>query len=188
MKRLGKERGITLVALVVTVIILLILAGITITLTLGDKGIINMAKEAGKNYQDAQEYEQALLGNLTNEATNIIGSDGTQSSANMGKIRILEQGTVDTGSIGAGSTKNVTINFKNSYTELDKANIIILVQERTGTIALYNSTMSTEYLIGNSVVTTVRNGAGSRKWSCNVCLLGSNWSINRTIKQSIYSY
>ena len=40
------EKGITLVALVVTIIILLILASVSINLTLGDNGIIIKAKEA----------------------------------------------------------------------------------------------------------------------------------------------
>lgn len=40
------EKGITLVALVVTIIVLIILAGMTIRLTLGEDGILNYAKEA----------------------------------------------------------------------------------------------------------------------------------------------
>ena len=35
------KRGITLIALVITIIILLILAGITINLTVGQRGILN---------------------------------------------------------------------------------------------------------------------------------------------------
>lgn len=40
------ERGITLIALVVTIVVLLILAGVTITYALGDNGIIGTAKKA----------------------------------------------------------------------------------------------------------------------------------------------
>lgn len=40
------ERGITLIALVVTIVVLLILAGVTITYALGDKGIFGIAKKA----------------------------------------------------------------------------------------------------------------------------------------------
>ncbi len=43
-----KQRGITLVALVVTIVVLIILAGISISLLLGDNGIITKAKEAKK--------------------------------------------------------------------------------------------------------------------------------------------
>ena len=44
--KMNKERGITLVALVITIIVLLILAGITISSIFGDSGIIKNATEA----------------------------------------------------------------------------------------------------------------------------------------------
>ncbi len=68
----GKNKGITLVALVITVIILLILAGITINLTIGENGIIQKAKEAGRNYQNAAEYEKIALDELMNTTDHII--------------------------------------------------------------------------------------------------------------------
>lgn len=43
---LNKERGITLIALVVTIVVLLILAGVSLNLVLGDNGIITKAKDA----------------------------------------------------------------------------------------------------------------------------------------------
>ena len=41
-----KEKGVTLVALVVTIVVLLILAGVTINLVVGQNGLISKAKEA----------------------------------------------------------------------------------------------------------------------------------------------
>ena len=72
------KRGITLVSLVVTIIVLLILAGITINLIIGEDGIIKRAQQAGKNYIDAAENEKVQLGQFTNEMDNIIG--GTTSN------------------------------------------------------------------------------------------------------------
>ena len=43
---LKKENGITLIALVVTIVVLLILAGVSIRLVLSDNGIISKAKQA----------------------------------------------------------------------------------------------------------------------------------------------
>ena len=43
-----KNKGITLVALVVTIVVLLILAGVSINLVLGNNGIIAKAKDAEK--------------------------------------------------------------------------------------------------------------------------------------------
>ena len=40
------NKGITLVALVVTIVVLLILAGVSINLVLGDNGIVKRAQEA----------------------------------------------------------------------------------------------------------------------------------------------
>ena len=50
----ASQRGITLIALVITIIVLLILAGVTINLTLGENGILTTAQQAAKNYTDAQ--------------------------------------------------------------------------------------------------------------------------------------
>lgn len=56
-----KQKGITLVALVVTIIVLIILAGISINLLLGENGIITKAKEASRVHQYAQLKEELEL-------------------------------------------------------------------------------------------------------------------------------
>ncbi len=79
------RKGITLIALVITIIVLLILTGITINLTIGEHGILTMAKESGKNYQNAAEYEQGAIGNFFNEAQNMIpGENGNSNSEGEG--------------------------------------------------------------------------------------------------------
>ena len=69
----ANEDGITLIALVITIIILLILAGVTINLTIGENGIFRTAEMAGKNYMDAQDKEITDLANFENTINNIIG-------------------------------------------------------------------------------------------------------------------
>jgi len=49
-KQKRKESGITLIALVVTIIVLLIVAGITIATLFGDNGVINKAQEVVMEY------------------------------------------------------------------------------------------------------------------------------------------
>ena len=56
-----KENGITLVALVVTIVVLLILAGVSISLVLGQNGLINNAKEAKNKTENATNYENYLF-------------------------------------------------------------------------------------------------------------------------------
>ena len=59
-----KTQGITLIALVVTIVVLLILAGITITLLLSDDGIISKADKAAYETDKAAFEERLGLANL----------------------------------------------------------------------------------------------------------------------------
>ena len=55
------SKGITLVALVVTIIVLLILAGVTITSLLGDDGIISKAQNAANATKKSQVIESVRM-------------------------------------------------------------------------------------------------------------------------------
>ncbi len=66
------QKGITLVALVITIIVLLILAGVTITLTLGENGIFKTAEKAGENYTKAQREELERLNSFQNTLDGVI--------------------------------------------------------------------------------------------------------------------
>lgn len=72
----SKEKGITLVALVITIIVLLILAGVTISLVVGDNGIITKAQQAKQNMANASAEEQQLIQNLVN-SMNAISEGGS---------------------------------------------------------------------------------------------------------------
>lgn len=60
MKKIEKQKnkGITLIALVITIIVLLILAGVTITTLTGENGILTKASEAKSQTEVATEKEQ----------------------------------------------------------------------------------------------------------------------------------
>ena len=62
-----KEKGITLIALVVTIIILLILVGVTLSLALSDNGLINMADKAVSNYKASSEKETLSMYMLSSQ-------------------------------------------------------------------------------------------------------------------------
>ena len=73
MKRMQEKdtNGITLIALVITIVVLIILAGVVITLSLGNNGIFNRAKQAKEEYEIAAEKEKLGL-EITNIQTAII--------------------------------------------------------------------------------------------------------------------
>lgn len=59
-----KNRGITLVALVITVIILLVLAGIAISAITGEEGLFSKVKQSGEKYNNAAYEEKNTIDNL----------------------------------------------------------------------------------------------------------------------------
>ena len=60
-----KIKGITLIALVVTIIILLILAGVALSLTVGDNGLFRRAQNAADTWQMAEQNEQSEMDNIS---------------------------------------------------------------------------------------------------------------------------
>ena len=74
--------GITLVALVVTIVVLLILAGVTITSLLGDDGIITKAQQAADSMNQAIQNEQSELNALIEELNSIMAGNGVGGDDN----------------------------------------------------------------------------------------------------------
>ena len=80
-----KETGITLIALVVTIVVLIILATVSINAVLGQNGIINKAKQAKEIYSNSIAKENEEMDTLLNEMAQDNGgnsSDGGSSSDN----------------------------------------------------------------------------------------------------------
>ena len=61
MKTLKKEKGITLIALAVTIIVMLILAGVTIATLTSENGIINQSSKVKETNKVAKTEEEAKL-------------------------------------------------------------------------------------------------------------------------------
>ncbi len=66
-----EQKGITLVALIITIIVLLILAMVSISLLMND-GIINRANNAVTAYQTAENDEQGQLNSAENYMRNYM--------------------------------------------------------------------------------------------------------------------
>ena len=75
MKRLNalkRNQGITLIALVVTIVVLLILAGITINMLFSNGGIFKTAQDAANAWNEATVNEQESLNNLAEQIENLV--------------------------------------------------------------------------------------------------------------------
>lgn len=104
-----KENGITLIALTVTIIILIILAGISITTLTGEKGLINQARTNSENAQRESIIEK-IEADLFKEKTK------TGNTPSKEKLKeIIQENEYNEGDLGEESfvTKDggYTINY-----------------------------------------------------------------------------
>ena len=98
-----QERGITLVALVITIIVLLILAGVTISMATSGSGVFGRAKNAANNYRVAAKDENDALDSYSGEI----------DKADEGKTQPLTKGTPAGTKIG--TTANIDGQTLNWY-------------------------------------------------------------------------
>ena len=80
-KVLKNQRGITLVALVITIVILIILATVAINFAFGNNGLINRAEDAKEYYANDTAYTEEALSNVESYIDGIIGENGEGSGA-----------------------------------------------------------------------------------------------------------
>lgn len=90
MKMIRKEKGITLIALVVTIVVLLILAGVSINLVIGNNGIISKAKEAKIATEQSTVFE-----NLKLEEQNYYIEKSTQETDKDLLTHLRDKGLID---------------------------------------------------------------------------------------------
>ena len=85
--RRSKQKGITLIALVITIIVLLILAGVSIATLTGENGILTKANEAKEATEQAKQDELAMLNDLNNLMGNYVESEqGFDGEVNSPKL------------------------------------------------------------------------------------------------------
>ena len=98
-KKLSK--GITLISLVITIIVLLILAGVALTMLSGENGILTRAKTAREQHKAGQELEENRLSDMENVMGEYLGNSAPSSTTGGANS---ESGTGGSGS--GGSTPN----------------------------------------------------------------------------------
>jgi len=75
----GDPKGITLISLVITIIVLIILAGVAINLSIGDNGLFRKAQQATQEYANEQAKEQTEIAKVSNEIDKNIDGNRTES-------------------------------------------------------------------------------------------------------------
>ena len=137
MKKTNGENGITLIALVVTIVVLLILAGITITYVMADGGIFDSAKTAASSTIKSQILDYAgqiqatyMTQNAVKTATGIEPTSGLKvanlvdDDISLADVKLFfpsgyepqENGLSLTGTSSTGTVGGtVTVKYNNKY-------------------------------------------------------------------------
>ena len=118
---LKNKKGITLVALVVTIVVLLILAGVSINLVLGNNGIIAKAKDAETKSAEASQNDLKGINGLVSEMEGALaGNNGGETQTpeiTIGEVKVVtnSDGTgseiTDAASVYLGNTLYITFSY-----------------------------------------------------------------------------
>ncbi len=165
---LKKEKGITLIALVVTIIVLIILVGVSINLVLGDKGIITIAKRAKENIELTQIEEEKELNELylKLETAKYIediesGNGGSSIPDSTLTTKDLTAGVYikyDTGVSSVGTNGVVTCRVL--YDASSQYGLQIITDKNIADVTLGGSDWATGSVSYNNAITTLNNEAG----------------------------
>ena len=137
------SNGITLIALVITIIVLLILAGVTIATLTGDNGILKKAGDAKTQTEQAKEDENLKIA--------IAGSYGTDGKLNLKDLKdnLTNQG-IDYDKNNTGFPLEVTVNGEKKKIDAN-GNIIGSIQSLKTKGTVFNDTTTLEDTYGNQV-------------------------------------
>ena len=119
--RKTKQTGITLVALVVTIVVLLILAGVSINLVLGENGLITQAKEAKRKTEEATQNETMQIDNASDYIAQTVGKMASE-------ITVDDYGKVVTNYTAGNKTWEIFF--------ADNNNVYLITREHVGSQTL----------------------------------------------------
>ena len=142
-QKLKESKGITLIALVITIIVLLILAGVTIATLTGDNGILKKAGDAKTQTEQAKEDENLKIA--------IAGSYGTDGKLNLKDLKdnLTNQG-IDYDKNNTGFPLEVKVNGEKKKIDAN-GNIIESIQSLKTKGTVFKDTTTLEDTYGNQV-------------------------------------
>ena len=140
-QKLKESKGITLIALVITIIVLLILAGVTIATLTGDNGILKKAGDAKTQTEQAKEDENLKIA--------IAGSYGTDGKLNLKDLKdnLKNQGILTNSN---EFPLEVTVNGEKKKIDAN-GNIIESIQSLKTKGTVFKDTTTLEDTYGNQV-------------------------------------
>ena len=162
-----KTKGITLVSLVVTIIVLMILAGVTINAVIGDDGIIKKAKESAKLTEESEtkeimqrlvlEYELKKNGETLEDFLQTKVPDKIDSVTNNGDgtLTISKNGyTITVKNKGKVKGKIELSDYSGEYTYPNGGTFTVTKSSGTISVTSSDTNIATVSLNGDTVTVT----------------------------------
>ena len=146
-----KNKGITMIALIITIIILLILAGVSIALLTGKNGLIKKAELAKQKSEESELEENATLGEYENKISEYINNRDTITLSKEEYNKLKNANTYSKDEIEIGTW----IDGKKVYRKVLLNNTLTSI-EKVGTWTNY-------YLANELSIETLVNGRFGRK-------------------------
>ena len=116
-----QEKGITLIALVVTIVVLLILAGVSISLVLNNNGVISKAKDAKNQYAEAQTNDEKQLNEVSDWIDTKVGDTTGGGSAGGSDYDPASDGVpIPAGFVYVGGTKTSGLVISDNAADKEK--------------------------------------------------------------------
>ena len=166
MNKLKNKKGITLIALVVTVVVLIILAGVSINAVLGDNGIIKKANQAASVTKEAEVKEA-----INRTILEFYLTDDYETLEDFLKAKVTE-----------GKIDSVTKNADGTLT-VKKGEYSVTVENKTNSSGGSSSggeTQTPEITIGEAKVVANSDGTGSAITDAASVYLGNTLYITFT--------
>ena len=121
------KRGITLIALIITIVVLLILAGVVINLTMGDNGIIGKVQTAVGKYENAIHKENMDIEKMIKEIGSQVGGSREQIMVDKDEYETLKA-TVSSMATRVNQLTDTKLN--------NNTNLLISNRYRAGTVTM----------------------------------------------------
>ncbi len=141
---LKSNKAITLVALIITIIVLLILAGVSLSMVLGENGLINKTQSSVNKYQESYVNEQNLL-NKVEEYFDKLEKNVSN------KVEDKKEGEIELSATSGECTYPNTITFD-------------VIKNTSGgelSVKTSNEDIATATISGNTITVTPKNVDGT---------------------------
>lgn len=148
------QKGITLVALVVTIIILIILAGVSINMVVGNNGIITQAQRVARETANVTIASEEQMNALVEEMNEYMSENNMETIIPVSKLEAGNYIKYDTGVEGVG-----VITCRVLYPANFQYGLQIISDKSVETITLGGSTFEEGRISYNNAIETLNNAA-----------------------------